>query len=251
MGDHFREDITTTLERLASTFAARDIMVSEGRLICASTEIEAKQKLIDYPSFDVIPIKVLGEIREYLRRGNISPIPIQVEDLVSDSTPILELANILSRREFCFVLSGKRISGYIHFSDLNNQLVKIPYFVLLEAVESRIATKIDQLITESDLDIVLPCRSSYIKKQMKKLAEEHADRGYINFLSFGEMLKFACHYKVLDLQEKDVKWVTDVRNRVDHADSPLIQTQRDAVKLVRAQEICLYVLNQIAPNEGK
>lgn len=243
------DDISKTLERLAITFATRDIMVSEEQLIWAESTSQAEQKLIENPSFSVIPIKQHREFTEYLMRGNIFPDPIQLEDLISDSTPILELATIFSQKEFCFVLSGKRISGYVHFSDLNNQLVKIPYFVLLEAVESRIVSKIDQRITQEDLNIVLlPNQAGRVKNRMKRLAEENADHGYINFMYFGEMLKLACHYKVLTLSDSDLDRITDIRNRVDHADRPLIRTQENAIHLVETREICLDILNQLAQN---
>lgn len=246
MSENFREDITTTLERLSSTFATRDIMVKETQLVWADSESRASQLLLEYPSFDIIPIKQSGEFLYYLQRGAAFQSPILVENLISDSTPILELPGLFLLQDFYFVLSGKRIAGYIHFSDLNSQLVKIPYFVLLEAVESRIVERIDSRIKENDLDIVLPERSKAIKKKMKDLTEENADRGYINFMYFGEMLKFACYYHVLNLQDKDLKWVTDIRNRVDHADRPLIETKRDAIKLAKVRELCVDILDQLA-----
>jgi len=227
--DH--DDITTTLERLSSTFTTRDVMVNEAQLVWAYSLDQARQLLLEYPAYDVIPIKQNDEFRSYLLRSSGLPFPIQVEQLISDSTPILELPGLFLTMDFYFVLSGKRIAGYIHFSDLNSQLVKIPYFVLLEAVESRIVAKIDRLITEFDLEIVLPERANYLKKKVKNLTAEHADQGYVNFMSFTEMVKVARHYNVLNLEEKDLKWVTDIRNRVDHADHPLIQTKRDAIGL--------------------
>ncbi len=239
------ENITKTLQRLASTFATRDIMIAEEHITWAESCTDAQQKLLENPSFDLIPIKKNGYFTEYLNRKGNDTKNILRDDLVSDSTPILELAGILSQREFCFVLVGNRIAGYVHYSDLNNQLVKIPYYVLLEAVESQIVLRIEGKITDSDIDTILPHRSKRIKEQFRDLSKERADRGYINFMYFREMLVFACHYKVLTLQEKDIKWLNDVRNRVDHADKPLIETQRDAIKLVRTREICLHILEQL------
>jgi len=229
-------DIAQTLERLARTFTVRDIMVTETQLVWADSPSQAIQLLSKHPSFDVIPIKQSGEFINYLQRNSGSHSTIQLEDMISDSTPILELPGIFLHKDFYFVLSGKRIEGYIHFSDLNSQLVKIPYFVLLEAVESRIVEKIDCRIEESDLDTVLPRRSNSLKNKMKNLAEENADRGYINFMSFREMLKFALYYNVLKLPDEDISCVADIRNRVDHADRPLIKTKKDTIKL--AHYVC-------------
>lgn len=247
MNDRFREDITTTLQRLSTAFTTRDIMVHEDRLLWADSIDQANQMLLQNPSFDVIPLKHENEYRHYVKRGIGSPSLIEVEHLISDSTPILELPSLFCRMDFYFVLSVKRIVGFIHFSDLNSQLVKIPYFVLLEAVESRMAAKIEAQVTDSDLDSVLSkTRSNVIKKRIKDLEKEHADLGYVNFMYFPEMIEFARLYNVLSLEENDLKVITEIRNRVDHADRPLIKFKDDAQKLARTRVICLDLLSQLA-----
>jgi hypothetical protein len=58
-----------------------------------------------------------------------------VNDLISDGTKLLDLVEFLEEREFAFVLSHRHIDGYVHFSDLNHHLVKLTFYVILEAVE--------------------------------------------------------------------------------------------------------------------
>lgn len=50
-------------------------------------------------------------------------------------TTLLNMVDILQGRAFSFVLTHQRIDGYVHYSDLNHQIVKWTFYVMLEAVE--------------------------------------------------------------------------------------------------------------------
>ncbi|MCX6083233.1 MAG: hypothetical protein NTW32_27210 [Chloroflexi bacterium] len=245
MRNNSRENITTTLERLSTTFTTRDIMVPENRLTWAHSESEADRLLVENPAFDVIPIKRCGEYQSYLLRDAVLQNPIQVDDIISDSTPIIDLPGLFHNKDFFFVLSGKKISGYIHFSDLNNQLVKIPYFVLLEAVESRIIEKIEHMIKESDIDHMFPKQATRIKNKQAELRKEQADRGYVNGFYFKEMLLLAEYFHVLSLSDADLNLVNQIRNRVDHPDRPLIKTKKDSANLAKTRDLCTQMLDQL------
>jgi hypothetical protein len=58
-----------------------------------------------------------------------------VNDLISDGTRLLDLVEFLEEREVAFVLSHRHIDGYVHFSDFNHHLVKLTFYVILEAAE--------------------------------------------------------------------------------------------------------------------
>jgi hypothetical protein len=79
-----------------------------------------------------------------------------VNDLISDGTKLLDLVEFLEEREFAFVLSHRHIDGYLHFSDLNHHLVKLTFYVILEAV-ARLA-----------LDSVRPVKGSdeYLRRNL-------------------------------------------------------------------------------------
>ena len=240
-----QEDISTTLERLSTTFSTRDIMVRENQLISAESEEQARQLLGENPGFDVIPIKEQGEYRAYLYRNREALQPIQAGDLISDSTPILHLPDLFLDQDFYFVLSSKSIAGYIHFSDLNNQLVKIPYFVLLEAVESRIIEQVEHQIKESDIDILFPKDAGRIKRRQAKLREQNADRGFVNGFYFWQILELARYFQVFSLDEDDINQLDDTRNRVDHPDRPLIKTKKDTISLAQTRALCAKMLDQL------
>ena len=48
---------------------------------------------------------------------------------------LIDLVDIFERRKFSFVLSYQSVNGYVHYSDLNHQLVKLTFYVLLEALQ--------------------------------------------------------------------------------------------------------------------
>jgi hypothetical protein len=74
------------------------------------------------------------------------------EDLLSDGTGLLDLLDLLASRDFFFALSANRICGFIHFSDLNNVLVKLPLFVLLAAVERRLWRRVREGLAQKELE---------------------------------------------------------------------------------------------------
>ena len=136
-----------TLTRLAREFVVRDIMIPAKDLVCATCIPQAVELLNRYLDFDMIPLVVQDSITAYLERSGSDPRPLRISDLVSDATSILDIVDILTDRPRMFVLVHNRISGYVHFSDLNRPIVKLPFFVLLEAVERRFFGMLSEKIT--------------------------------------------------------------------------------------------------------
>lgn len=238
--------LPSMLEQLTRTFTVKDIMVTEKELQCAHDKASALEFLQVNLQFDIAPIKKSGSISEYLERGSESPKPIGLHDIISDATSILEIVDILSTRKFCFVLTGQHIGGYIHFSDINNSLVKLPYFVLLEAIEQQLAKVAGSLIHEQNLNKVLdPQRTTQVIDRMNKLRKERADLGWENLLSFNELVRFACHFDKLQLKTKEVETISKVRNLVIHGGDPLVNSHNDVIRLADAKRICLQVLKSM------
>src|SRR5438045_6480743 len=107
-------DVTNALKHLTTTFTVKDIMTSKSRLICAVDDEAAAEVSAAYPDFSVIPIMKDGELTAFFERDTKRLRPIEVGDLVSEGTTILNLVNILEGRAFSFVLTHQRIDGYVH-----------------------------------------------------------------------------------------------------------------------------------------
>src|SRR5271156_2058916 len=121
-----------TLKRLATTFTVRDIMIPVSALVWAANESDAAAVSADNPDFNVIPIRHGTQFTGYFERDVGRAKKITLGDLISDGTSLLDLVEILEHREFFFVLR-QNVEGYVHFSDLNNHLVKYTFYVISEA----------------------------------------------------------------------------------------------------------------------
>ncbi len=159
-------------------------------------------------------------------------------------TSVLELPELMRQKEYYFVLSESLVAGYIHFSDLNNSLVKLPYFILLEAIERHVWQAISSRLNEEDFPKVLSddIRVQQLKQMHAKAAEEKTDMGWEGMLPFSEMLTFAVYYGVSRLTKNNIQLLSEVRNRVAHTDRPLVQTHSDMHKLVKIRELCQKLL---------
>jgi hypothetical protein len=233
------------LNRLALSFTVQDIMVRKEDLLCASNETSAQKELKVNPAFDVIPIERNSRICSYLERGAKSPKNINLKDIISDATSTLDLVDVLSNKKFCFVLSGNDLRGYVHFSDLNKQIVKLPLFVIFEALENYIIKEIRLLINENNLDKVLDSqRISNLKDKMRKLRKNRADLGWVNLLYFKERILFARYFEKIKLKVKEIDTMSSFRNLICHAGGPLVESHQSVSCLSDIKKKCITILEE-------
>src|SRR6266550_2398466 len=91
------------------------------------------QKL--FHEYDVVPFPRSGEIKGFFSRGSSETSELKPGHLLSDATDVLELPRLLTAQPFYFVISANRITGYVHYSDLNKYVVAIPFFALFRTAE--------------------------------------------------------------------------------------------------------------------
>lgn len=233
-------NLEETIQRLAYTFTVRDIMKPKEELVYASSEGDARKLLDRNKDYDVIPIDQGGTLCAYLERGSNHTKRIALHDIVSDGTSILDLVDILKERRYCFVVVSNRIAGYIHFSDLNNRLVKLPFFILLEAFERYFVDKIRALINEATLEKVLaPKRAEEIKDIMRQQIKNRANLDLVSILSFREIVKCSCYLKKLTLKSAEIRDLCQTRNRVYHAGRMFVGSHRHVKRLAKVKNICI------------
>lgn len=237
--------VESILTQLSETFTVPDLMVKVADLTRASDQPEAQQLLSKHPEFDIIPLPSEGAITSYLHRNGTKIESISPKDLISDGTSLIDLPKLFTEREFFFVLSSNTISGFVHFSDLNKGLMKLPFFVLFEAVERNLWSVVAKRIAEEDLSEVLDKqRIQTLKQRMKGARKKDVDLGWAGLLSFDEILKFSINYDIIRLSDIDRELLANFRNRVAHSDRLLVEEQKDTHKLVRSREICLGLLSK-------
>lgn len=232
-----------TLQRLALTFAVRDLMVPTADLTCAPREKDAPTVSAEHPDFNIIPIKRGEQIAGYYERDSAETKPVTVRDLISDGTSILDLVTILEQRPFCFVLAHVRIAGYVHFSDLNNPLVKLTLYTIIEALERHTLATIGPSIDEDYLGQWLgKKRFRSIKRQLERVKKKEANRSWADFLNIEDVLRLAVRAGKIRLDEQLIKAIKRMRDRVAHQINPLVKGRRDVIELAQITRRCVELL---------
>jgi hypothetical protein len=237
-----------TLQRLGLSFTARDIMVPKERLVCAAVETDAPRISELYPDYNIIPIQDNGVLKAFYERDTKASRSITVQDLVSGEASVVDLVEILSGREFCFALVGNEIGGYVHFSDLNNPLVKLTFYVIFEAFERHLLTAISPVTEQTIEDTLGLKRLNRIKERVQNAQADRANLSLENFLYLPEILRIAVAKGKLSRDEERDKSIRMFRNRVSHAGWSLVERHGDVKTLIEAKRICMAVLDGAPPD---
>jgi hypothetical protein len=164
-----------------------------------------------------------------------------VPDLVGDGTGILDLVDILERREFVFVLGPKQIDGFVHFSDLNHPLVKLTFYVLMEGVERFALDSVKPRLTEDYLKVGLGTpRFEQVQRAYKNAGD--AGQSLINYLNIADVLRLARRAGILEIEEGLIQAVKNVRDGASHVSENLVSEYGDVNKLAQVKSQCLQLL---------
>jgi len=231
------------LKRISGIFSARDLMTPVNQLKRADTVGQAEKLFNEY---DVVPYPRMGEINGFFKRRNSDITPIKTGLLLSEGTSVFQLLELLNQNKFYFVISGNRIIGYIHFSDFNRSITKIPFFALLQTVEKVIWGKIQDRISEEALLKMFADREvkSFIRKRDSN-RKQNVDIGWTGVFTFPFILKLARFYGQIDLPDDEIKLLKETRNKVAHSDRVILSSYNDVQKVTRAYEICQLLKDKI------
>lgn len=241
-----QRDIEQTLAQLAEMFKVRDIMVTQADLKRANDLDEAIRLLDVYQDYDHIPLPATGPIGAYVARDDRTFHPIRNSDLISDSTSLLDLPDLLCDRAFYFVLTANQIQGFVHFSDLNNSLTKLPFFALFEAVERRLHPRLlaAEPSDETLASVIGDKRVREIEQKRARASARRANRTSLDYLYFDELLRLSQCLALIQLKSDDGRLLSDFRNRVAH-DSPLIEEHSDMRRLVKVRKVAVQLLKSL------
>jgi hypothetical protein len=230
-----------TLNQLSRAFTVQDIMTTTHQLKRADTFGHAKNLFFEY---DIVPSPRTGTIRGFFKRDLEQLNSIEPSHILSDATPLFELPQLFCESYFYFVISGNRITGYVHYSDLNKTIAKIPFFALFQSVERRLWENTKHRISE---DILCKLFTSgevdgFLKKRNKAL-KGNVDIGWTGIFSFPYILKIARFYGLTQLPDEDIKLLKEIRNKVAHSDQNLVAGYKDILPLANAYELFTSLLN--------
>lgn len=228
-------NVLQALRAVEDSLVARQIMTPVSELLCADDVQEAVQVSRTH-GFEVVPRLHLGSIRDYWWATTTEHHVIELRRVVAGDTRVLDLLEFFESERFGFVLSGRRFAGLLHFSDLNKQPLKIAFYVQFEAVERTLRDRLRPRLEQGHelLDASLDAKDvQKILKRHRRDQRAGVDIGLINSLyNFGQLLKVAEAAELHALCLEDQVRLTKARNKLMHANEPLIQQHKDVAELI-------------------
>ena len=181
------DSVERTLAQFSTAFTVRDLMTSHTALVGADSA-QAARSQHERHGYDVIAYPSAGPTTGYYYRGG-ALTHITPADLVSCDTSLLDLLPLLAEREFFFALHGTQISGYVHFSDLNKPLMRMPFYLLLEATERHLLSTLRQTLTQDQAKGALPpSRVKKLQEFLDTAARQRADTNFWDVLGLPDVL---------------------------------------------------------------
>ena len=235
--------VERTLAQFSTAFTVRDLMTAQAALVGADSAQAARSQHERY-GYDVIAHPSAGPTTGYYYRGG-ALTHITPSDLVSCDTSLLDLLPLLAEREFFFALHGTQISGYVHFSDLNRPLMRLPFYMLLEATERHLLSNLRRTLTEDQAKGALtPSRVSKLQEYLDTAARQRADTNFWDVLGLPDVLEIARKRGLARISEKDqlarsqAADVVRLRNSIAHTGHPLVEGHQAVGRLIRLRSLC-------------
>ncbi len=232
-------------------FTVRDIMVSSKDFVRIDGETEAQHFFDRHGDYDYTASPTTGQITNYYKRpipeGEIEKYEIGQKDLLSDGTSLLHLLDLMKDQEAFFVLSANEICGFVHFSDLNNQVMKLPLFVLFSAVEKHLWNHVSQNLTTAEVERVLQNnlqRLAGVLQSLEDARQQRVDRGWEGLLSFREIIQLVRNRKLVNMNAETKDNLGHARNTIAHHDRLLIKKHEDVEKLADLKELCIKIVRE-------
>ena len=237
------DSVEKALTQFSMAFTVRDLMTAQTALVGADNA-QAACKQHERYGYDVIAHPSAGPTTGYYYRGG-ALTHLTPADLVSCDTNLLDLLPLLAEREFFFALHGTQISGYVHFSDLNKPLMRMPFYMLLEATERHILSVLRRTLTEDQAKGALtPSRVSKLQEYLDTAARQRADTNFWDVLGLPDVLEIARKRGLARISEKDQlarRQAADVirlRNSIAHTGHPLVESHQAVGRLIVLRKLC-------------
>lgn len=261
--------IDYVLNKLNEAFTVSDI---SNALVTAKDAKEAEE-IHSNMDFDRIPITSGGDIGTFYDFNAGSQVEITLGDAISESSGLLETLIYLSQKDFYFILSGNKISGIVHYSDLNNPLVSIGIYAQIayceDAIRNFARSKdtlkvdhgekfIDGINSRCGNAIDLKRASSQFKKKKESQTETDLfDELYFDdeLILFREIIKSSLDaekvndfIEFIDLGNCRIKSFSNLRNQVMHSKPEIIKERSDINKWLGFLHTCQSIMKVIDGN---
>lgn len=221
--------------RLDFIFSVQDIL-TPAEVLERATSIEEARPL--FGVYDVVPYPKRGKIEGFFKRDSDELSYLKSDCLVSDTTSLLKMPQLLDEPPFRFVISADKIVGYVHYSDLNKPAMKVPLLVLIQAMEKKLWDKIEKKITEPIVREVFQGNAQRLIKKQKAAIKGNVNIGWIGVFTLPDILRLANRFGATGLSSDQIESLRLTRNNVSHADKNLLDKYSDVSKLVEVIKLC-------------
>ena len=161
------------------------------------------------------------------------------------STSLVELPKLLSQQPYYFVISGNDIAGYVHYSDLNKPITKIPFFAMFQLVERKFWDKMTHRISEKDLVTLFQGQAKGFIQKKEQAASQNTDLGWTGIFTFPSILRLARHYGLAHIDDREITLLKETRNKIAHSDHNLVNSQSDVIELAQAVDIFQHIISRL------
>jgi len=232
------DKVEDMMSQFSSAFTVTSVMTKLCDMQCAETADQAAALYQQY-KYDVVPQISGVDVTRFYERGS-ELVAINRDHLISDGTRITDLFQLLSVREFYFVLASDRISGYIHFSDLNTPLVRVPIYMLLQATERHLLSIVMSRVNTDDLEEYLGVeRIKQLGRFLNSGKRGNADTSIWDVLGIQDTLSIVFQLALaVELRENDINCLKALRNDIAHVGNQLIDRHSKANELARQLRLC-------------
>jgi hypothetical protein len=191
-----------------------------------------------FEEYDVVPYPKIGGIEGFFRHKTDELIDLRMEFLISDGTSLLDMPRLLDKMPFYFIIAGNKVTGYVHYSDLNKPVMKIPLFVLFQILEKKLWDRIKGDISKDLVRKAYPENAKRYLNKHEKARKKNVDIGWTGVFSLPEILKLARHLQAINMGEEDIEVLRLTRNDVAHSDHNLISRESDVSRVATAVKLC-------------
>lgn len=254
------------LYKLNGTFQVNDICKA---LVTAKDITEAKS-IKSQMDFDRVPIKVNGKITTYYDSKSDLEKKIDPEEIISESTGILETLSYLSRRDFYFILTGNYITHIVHYSDINNQFVSLGIYAQITYCEiairnfarSKSPSNLDygeKFLNDINKHHVVDIKVGRAKRYFQNKKKLQTETDLFDELYFDEELILFREFikseldanrvkefeQLINLDDSKIKSLKDKRNDVMHSKPEIIKKQSDIIEWLKFLQDCQNIISVI------
>ena len=160
----------------------------------------------------------------FVRTGIDDVVKVNAFDLIFDQKTIQKFEEP-NHNEIRFIVENNEIKGVVHIVDYNSKFISVELYKALFEFESNLR----QLLINNDLsnedfiswvrDEATKSDNDYWHYKLKALENRREQMSYANLFqtfNFRDLLNFAKEKNLLDLSEREIDNVSDVRNSVAH-----------------------------------